>query len=333
MGLKIKEFMFGLPGPRIFSFKWGETEYGATAVPFGGYVKFAGTESELQMEEDEEDKDTPPERKYDNLPKWKKALVMVAGPTMNLLFPIILVALVLMVQGSQDMHPVIGEVVKGSPAQEAGFKVGDRITEIEGEKVATWSEMVASLKDKPGEQVDITVRRGNETITLSPTLDNKDGRGFLGVTWPKDAEPIYKKDPPHTALYRGAILTYDMTKFMVVTLYHVITQDSGVLVEGSRGPVGIIDETAKIAKQDFWQYVGVLAFLSINVGILNLLPIPPLDGGRLAILGVEGITRRELNKKLVFAINAIGMALLLTLMAYLIIADFGRILRPILGGG
>ncbi|MHB8842066.1 MAG: site-2 protease family protein, partial [Candidatus Aquicultor sp.] len=77
MGLKVKEFMFGLPGPRIFSFRIGETEYGATALPFGGYVKFAGVESELQMEEDEEDKDTPPERKYDTQPRWKKAIIMV----------------------------------------------------------------------------------------------------------------------------------------------------------------------------------------------------------------------------------------------------------------
>lgn len=332
MGLKIKEFMFGLPGPRLFSFKWGETEYGSTMVPFGGYVRFAGTESELQVEEDDEDKNTPPERKYDAQPRWKKALIMVAGPTMNLLFPILLVALILSVQGMQDFQPVIGKVVKGSPAQTTGFKPGDRIVKIDGEKVETWSELTTHLRGKPGEKVDITIERGNATLVLRPTLNDKDGKGFLGVELSKDAKPVYKREPIHRALYRGTILTYNMTKFMVVTLYHVITQDTGILAKSS-GPVGIVDLTAKIAQQDFWRYVEILALISINIGLLNLLPIPPLDGGRLAILGIEAVGRRSLNKKVILAVNAAGMALLLLLMLYITIADLGRIFLPKLGAG
>ncbi|MDP2210135.1 MAG: RIP metalloprotease RseP [Candidatus Aquicultor sp.] len=333
MGLKIREFMFGLPGPRIFSFKWGETEYGATYIPFGGYVRFAGTESELQMEEDEEDRDTPPERKYDSLPKWKKSLVMIAGPVMNLLFPILLVSLLLAVQGQQFLQPVIGEVVKGSAAQEVGIKKGDRIVAANGDDIKTWTDLTDHLRESPGKEVSLTIERGDETLTLTPKLGVKDGRGFLGVSPSEDEKPIVKREPVHLALYKGTLLTYDMTKFLVVTLFHVITQDSGQLTESSRGPVGIIDETARIAKQDFWQFVGVLAFLSINLGVLNLLPIPPLDGGRLAILGVEGIIRRPINKKLVFGINAAGMALLLTLMFYLIVMDVGRIFTRTVGNG
>lgn len=333
MGLKVKEFMFGLPGPRLFSFRWGETEYGATLLPFGGYVKFAGVESELQLEEEDEDKDTPPERKYDTQTRWKKAIIMVAGPAMNLIFPILLVTIIFAFQGAQDMRPVIGEVVKGGPAYEAGFKPGDTITKIGDKKVYTWTESITVIKKYPGKKVDITVKRGDTTLVLSPTLENKKGNGFLGVKLSEKAKPVYKKEPIHRAAYKGITVTYDMTKFMVVTLYHVITKDSGQLVGSSRGPVGIVYETAKIAKQDIWQYVGVVAFLSINIGILNLLPIPPLDGGRLAILGIEGIRRKSLNKKAVLAVNAVGMALLLMLMVYFVIADIGRILGPAMGIG
>jgi regulator of sigma E protease len=330
MGLRIREFMFGLPGPRLFSFRWGETEYGATLLPFGGYVRFAGTESELQLEEDDEDKDTPPERKYDTQPKWKKAIIMVAGPTMNLIFPILLIALMLTIQGSPSVTkaPVIGEIVKGGPAYAAGFKQGDRITSVDGVKIKNWTELIAQLKDKPGKRVAITVKRDGTTLTLRPTLSNSKERP-LGV-----AQDIkYKREPIHIAFYHGAVFTYDMLKLIVVTLYHFIIKDAGQLVSSSSGPVGIVYQTAKIAQTDFQLYVKILAFLSINIGILNLLPIPPLDGGRLAILGVEGIKRRPLNKKLVLAVNAAGMALLLLLMVYITIADLGRIFLRGFGAG
>jgi len=333
MGLKVKEFMFGLPGPRIFSFKWGETEYGATMVPFGGYVKFAGVESELQLEEDDEDKDTPPERKYDTQPRWRKAIIMFAGPLMNMVLPVIIFAIILMAQGipHASNSNVLGEVVAKSPAQEAGLKEGDRIISIDGNRVKTWEEVVNNLKDKPEEKVTIVVSRDGKEITVEPTLDKREGRGFLGIS----PEIEYKRMPPHTALYNGVLATYGVIKLMIVTLYNVIAHRPEVLVKDSAGPVGIIYESAKIVQQSIWRYLEILAFISVNIGIINLLPIPPLDGGRLAILGVEGIIRKQINKKAVLAVNAVGMALLLTLMVYFVFADFNKIFRgiPFIGGG
>jgi len=333
MGLKVKEFMFGLPGPRIFSFKWGETEYGATMVPFGGYVKFAGVESELQLEEDDEDKDTPPERKYDTQPRWKKAIIMFAGPLMNMVLPVIIFAIILMAQGipHASNSNVLGEIVEKSPAQEAGLKKGDRIVSIDGKRVRTWEEVVNNLKDKPEEQVTIVISRDGREITVNPTLDEREGRGFLGIS----PEIEYERMPPHTALYNGVLATYGVIKLMVVTLYNVIAHRPEILVKDSAGPVGIVYESAKIVQQSIWRYMEILAFISVNIGIINLLPIPPLDGGRLAILGVEGIIRKQINKKAVLAVNAVGMALLLTLMVYFVFADFNKIFRgiPFIGGG
>ncbi|MDI6716749.1 MAG: RIP metalloprotease RseP [Actinomycetota bacterium] len=329
MGLKVKEFMFGLPGPRIFSFRMGETEYGATAVPFGGYVKFAGVESELQLEEDDEDKDTPPERKYDTQPRWKKAIIMFAGPLMNLIFPVVLIAAILVGQGAPSNVNVIGEISKGSPADQVGLKKGDRILSVDGKKTKTWTDIVKNLRSKPGKQVTIIVKRDDQTLTFKPTLQNKNGRGFLGISI------SYKKLAPHIALYRGLIATAEITKFMIVTLFVVITQKIGLLVKESAGPVMIVHQSAKVAEQSLWQYVWFLGLISINIGIVNMLPIPPLDGGRLAMLGVESTLRRPINKRVSFIINAIGMALLLTLMVYFVFSDIAKIIQGVSfpGGG
>lgn len=327
MGLKVKEFMFGLPGPKLFSFKWGETEYGATLIPFGGYVKFAGVESELQLEEDDEDKDTPAERKYDTQPRWKKAIIMIAGPFMNMVLPVILIAVVLMVQGIQvaDNRSVIGEVVKGSPAAEVGLKRGDRVLSIDGQKVDTWQDMVKILKKKPNQQITLIVKRNGDTITLKPTLQEKDGNGFLGVSM----NILHKRLLPHQALYHGLMQTLGFIQLIVVSLYNVILHKPGILVKDSAGPVGITAVSAQIAQNNFWDYILFLAFINVNIGILNLFPFPPLDGGRLAILGVEAIKRGPLNKKLVLAINAVGMALLLAFMVFIVFSDIRKLVQGI----
>ncbi len=333
MGLKVKEFMFGLPGPRLFSFRWGETEYGATMIPFGGYVKFAGVESELQLEEDEEDKDTPPERKYDTQPRWKKAIIMFSGPLMNMVFAVVIFALMFMVQGAAESTNMLGNIVKNSPADHAGLKKGDRVVSIDGKRVENWEGLTNQLKDKPGKQITIVVKRGGQTLTERPVLDKRDGRGVLGV-YPS-SEVQYKRLPPHLAIYRGFTGTVDLTKFMVVTIYNLIVHKPAVLAKEGTGPVGIVYASAKVFKQSFWEFMWLLAIITINIGIVNLLPIPPLDGGRLAILGLEGLVRGPLNKKVILAINAIGMALLLAVMVYFVFSDITKIIQGSLipGGG
>jgi regulator of sigma E protease len=334
MGLKVREFMFGLPGPRVLSLKWGETEYGVTALPFGGYVRFAGVESELQTEEDEEDRNTPPERKYDTQPRWKKAIIMVAGPLMNIILCVVLVAVMLMFQGmpkdpASGGSNILGRVSKSSPAQKVGLKEGDRVISVDGKKVKTWNGLVSGLKSKPGKQVTIVVDRNGKTLTLLPTLDKKNGKGFLGISIG------FKQLNPFAAAWQGLVTTWLIVKFMVVTLYTVITTNLGLLVKDSAGPVRIVSESAKIAQESFWQFIWFMAIISVNIGIVNLLPIPPLDGGRLAILGIEGIKRGPVNQKLVYAVNAIGMALLLALMVYFVYADIAKIVAgtPFPGGG
>lgn len=333
MGLKVKEFMFGLPGPRIFSFRWGETEYGATMIPFGGYVKFAGVESELQLEEDEEDKDTPPERKYDTQPRWKKALIMFAGPLMNMVFAVVIFALMFSIQGVAEGTTTLGNIVKNGPAEHAGLKKGDKVVSIDGNKVENWNDVVEQLHKRPGKQITVVVKRDGKTLVKSATLEKKNGQGVLGV-WPSQ-EVQYKRLPLHTAIYRGTLDTIGLVKFMAVTIYNLIVHKPAVLAKEGTGPVGIVYASAKVFKQSFWEFMWLLAIITINIGIVNLLPIPPLDGGRLAILGLEGLVRGPLNKKAILAINAIGMALLLAVMVYFVFSDITKIIQGSLipGGG
>jgi regulator of sigma E protease len=333
MNIKVREFKFGLPGPNLFSFKWGETEYGATALPFGGYVRFAGIESELQMEEDEEDVNTPPERKYDTQPRWKKAIIMVAGPFMNIVFAIVLVALMLMGQGRPDYTNTFGEISKGSPAAKVGLQQEDKLVSINGKKVGDWEHMVAILRKKPGQKVTLVIVRDGQKKTFTPVLgtlkENGKTRGFLGVN------VHYKREMPHIAIYEGAKITGQVSVEMVKTLYYAATKQPSLLIKDSAGPVRIVNESARIFQESFWQYSWFLAIISINIGIVNLLPIPPLDGGRLLILGIEGIRRGALNKKAVLVVNGVGMVMLLGLMVYFVFTDIIKILAgvPFMNGG
>jgi regulator of sigma E protease len=333
MNIKVREFKFGLPGPKLFTFKIGETEYGATALPFGGYVRFAGIESELQTEEDEEDLNTPPERKYDTQPKWKKAIIMVAGPAMNMVFAIVLIAAMLMGEGAPDNSSILGKISQGSPAAKVGLQQEDKVVSIDGKAVKTWEQIVNILRKKPEERVEIVIARDGERKTFHPTLksikENGKERGFLGVS------VHYKRMMPHTAIYEATIRTGMVSFLMVKTLYVAITQQMGLLVKDSAGPVRIVYESAKIVQESIWQYIWFLAIITINIGIVNLLPIPPLDGGRLLILAIEGIKRGELNKKAVLAVNAVGMVMLLGLMVYFVFTDIIKIMSgaPFLSGG
>jgi regulator of sigma E protease len=327
MNLKIREFKFGLPGPSIFKYKRGETEYGITALPFGGYVRFAGIESELQTEEDEEDRNTPPERKYDTQPRWKKAIIMLAGPAMNMVFAVILIAAMLMGEGVPDNSNILGEISKGSPAEKVGLQRGDKIISVNGKKVKHWDQIVKTLRAVPGEQVTLVADRNGAQKIFKPVLKTKkeDGKkyGFLGVG------VHYKKYLPHVAIYKATKTTLEISVLMVTTLYKTVTQQMGILVKDSAGPVRIVYESAKFIEKSIWQYVWFLAIITINIGIVNLLPIPPLDGGRLAILGIEGIKRGGLNKRAVLIVNAVGMMLLLGLMVYFVFNDIAKIMAGV----
>ncbi len=323
MGLSVKEFKFGLPGPELFGVTIGETRYGITAIPFGGYVKFAGLESELSLG-DEESGDVPDEKNFDKQSISGKAIIIAAGPLMNFAFAAVLFAAILSIQGTPvDAKPVVEAVSPKSPASRVGLKPDDRFVRIENKSIRTWRDVLSVVKSRPGKVITIVVDRSGRQLTFKPRLaKNEQGKGFLGIT----PVLIYKRENPLIAIYKGILTTASMAAFLVKALAMLVIKQAHMLVSESRGPVGIVSETAAIAKQSIWNFISALAFLSVNIGVVNLIPFPPLDGGRIALYGVEGISRRKLNRKVVLAISSAGMLVLLSFIVYVTIADVLRLL-------
>lgn len=254
---------------------------------------------------------------------------------MNMVFAVVIFALMFMIQGVAESPNILGNIVKNSPADHVGLKKGDRVVSINGTRIKNWEDIVNQLKDKPGKQITIVVKRDGQTLTKRPVLDKdkNDGHGVLGI-YPS-SEVQHKRLPPHLAIYQGIADTAALTKFMAVTIYNTVIHKPAILAKEGSGPVGIVYTSATVVKKSFWDFMWLLAIVTINIGILNLLPVPPLDGGRLAILGLESIARGPLNKKVILAVNAVGMALLLTIMVYFVFSDITRIIQGSLipGGG
>ncbi|MDI6822552.1 MAG: M50 family metallopeptidase [Actinomycetota bacterium] len=312
-GIKVYEFMFGLPGPKIFSFNLGETSYGATTIPFGGYVRFAG------MDPHEELSKADRARAFNTKPMWQRISIILAGPLMNLILPIMLIAIVLMV-GIPTPTTAIAKILPNSPAFEIGLRSEDKIISIEGKKTPEWSEIIEIIQKHPRKRVKVEVMRGRKRMTFYPTLTTKDSRGFLGI----ETKLEKKRETPLSAVHRGTIATGMATVKVCQAIYDLFTK--GGLLQQARGPVGIIHETTLIAKENLLFFLQVLALISIHLAVINLFPIPPLDGGRLAILGVEVVRGRPIDPYKLVVIQGILFSLLMALIIYLTMADIQRLL-------
>lgn len=311
-GLKIHEFMFGLPGPRLFSFKRGETEYGMTAIAFGGYVKFAGQDpfEELAAED--------VARSFPAQPFWKKTLIIAAGPVTNLLFALILFGATFAMSGIPTPTTTVLGVLAGTPAERAGLMRGDTIVRAGGVEVDTWDELVKEIRARGGKELDLVVARGIGWAALTPTLETTQGHGFLGI------EPVSENRPATVGQIAGGAwqTQWGLARLIVEGFY---PQTFVRNIPQFRGPVGIAEEGAKAARRGAPDFLFFTAVISVALGVFNLLPLPPLDGGRVAISAVEAIRRKKLAQKTELAFTAVGASLLVTLMVYLVYSDVARL--------
>lgn len=317
-GVKVEEFMLGMPGPKIFTFKVGETTYGVTILLFGGYVKFAGTEfdDELPLEERH--------RGFNALSFWKKMLAMGAGPIMNLILAMFLIISLYAFVGVPTATTTIDKVLKDKPAAKTGFKSGDKVVSVNNIPTGSWDDIVTSVQGKPNQKVTIVVERGDRKLVLKPKLTHKNSKGFLGI------QPVSenRKAPIFKALYMGAsdtiITTYKVAEFLFV----VVPGKVSMFFKGAVGPVGAVYMTSEAARRGVFDFIWFLAIISIALAVFNVLPLPPLDGGRLVIIAVEGVIKRPISRSVKLGINAFGALLLITLLVYLVIADVQRFILP-----
>ncbi len=310
LGVKVEEFMLGLPGPKIFTLKRRETIYGVTIVPFGGYVKLAGEFGDQVSKKERK-------KAFFNQPLWKKLFIIFSGPLMNFILPIFLIA-ILFIQGVDTPSTTIGRVLSKTPAEKIGLKSGDKIVKIAGKQVNSWDDIIKIIRSSPLKKIKVEVKRDGKLLRFFPILSKRETFGFLGI----ESKLVKERVGVFVALVKGIGVTVTFTIKICQLLYKVIAEN--LFFKVASGPIGIAVETARAVRMGFDVYFYILAFISLNVMVVNLLPFPPLDGGRLFLLVLEGIRKKPIKAEKMAFIQLVGLALFLFLMLYLITADLQR---------
>lgn len=327
--MRVDEFAIGFP-PRLFSKTWKGTRYALNLLPLGGYVKIFGENPDEQGAKDKDAKGS-----FARSSLVSQALVLVAGVTFNVLFAWILISISFMsgflaprsFEGAgtfDDTNIIItGFSATDTPAEEGGLMIGDAIMELSvGEdtiaKPLTEQDIIAFVARNQDEALSVTVERKEELHTLSITPETIAGseRKAIGIM----LERVGVVNLPFfTALYQGAITTGILIQETVLGLWTLIT--GGAELNQVSGPVGIVGMVGDAAQFGLAYLLTFTALISINLAVINLLPIPALDGGRLVFVLIEGITRKTIPAKIYGTVNAVGLIALLTLMAVVTIFD------------
>ena len=326
-GVRVDEFGLGFP-PKIIAKKWGETMYTLNAIPFGGFVKIFG-EDEHSGPISEADKTTS----FQYKPKWIQAAVLVAGVTMNLIFAWFLISVGFMIGlptsvgytgfgQVKDTRLVITEIIPGSPAEKAGLISGDVISSVSDGNTTLQNtnltpdvlkEMISKSSSK---DISITYIRGDSqpvTLSVEPDTETIVGKRAIGIAMDEIGT---LKLPVYLALIEGARTTLLFTKNTISGLlgfFWDIVRFKSDFSEVS-GPIGIASVVGQAKSLGFVYLLSLVALISINLAVINLLPFPALDGGRLLFVLIEAITRRPIPKKFVGIANTAGFAVLIILM-------------------
>jgi regulator of sigma E protease len=321
MGVKVLKFSIGF-GPKIVGRQIGETEYLLSAIPLGGYVKMLGEDSGEEISE--EDK----RRSFSHAPLYKRFAIVAAGPVFNLLLAYLIFtawlatsSTPLFVPSFADLAPTVESVVAGSPAEAGKVKNGDKIVQIGDKRINTWNEMTEIVKRSPGKALPVVVEREGRTESLTITPGSRketqsDGTeieiGQIGIT--KSNKALLDSKHPLLAPWDGLRATWGWTKLTIVGIWKMITRE--VSADNIGGPLTIAKISGDAATQGFSNYIFLIAILSINLGVLNLLPVPVLDGGHLAFFTLEAILRRPVSIRSREVAQQIGIFLLICLMLY-----------------
>jgi len=318
VGIRVERFSIGFP-PRLFGKKIGETDYCVSLIPLGGYVKMAGMVDESL---DTEIKGEPWE--FQSKSFWEKFSVILAGPLMNVLIAIVVFAgLTLSLGVGVVKDATIAQVSPGMPAAAAGIQPGDRIVAINGQTVSSWDEMtkiIHSHADKDldvewihnGEHKQAIIHARAENVPINGKIERV---GLIGIG-PK----LYmEKVGPLKAIGAGFVRTWDLTRLVGYSIWMLATGKASLRNLG--GPIIIAKMAGESAKSGFSTLLAFMAFISLNLAILNVFPIPGLDGGHLIFITLEAIMGRPVPTKTKLIIQQVGMFILLALIVLVIFND------------
>lgn len=306
-GMLVTEFSIGF-GPKLFQKKVGETLYSLRLCPLGGYNRIAGMEPGEAV--------TP--RGFNGRPLWARMLVILTGPFMNFLLPFLLFFGIFAVSGLTlpVNKPVVGSLMEGYPGAAAGLQAGDRLVSINGRKLEKWNDINSLVQENGPKPGKVVIRRdGREmTLTLQPRFDGESKRFLIGVRPPLEHRQLSLWESLKTA----GLAVGKTTVAMVDGLRKMIT---GKVRADIAGPIGVAHMAGDVAAQGAVPYLEFMAFLSLNLAVLNLVPIPALDGGQFLVLVVEGLLGHALAPKAKEIIQMIGVACIVALTIFATMHD------------
>lgn len=325
-GVRVLKFSLGF-GPKLIGKKIGDTEYLVSLLPLGGYVKPLGEAPDEEIAE----ADKP--YALNNQSVAKRFAILAAGSVFNLIFAFFVFSGMYM-SGMPMLKPLVGSVLDDSPAARAGLQQGDLVAAIDGQTIEFWDELSSLIEGCQGRPVALTVRRGSQTVRLTVTPEATDAKNLLGepVTKfkigisPAGGQEGYtlKRYNPLVALWKGLA---DTAKWSRLTL-----QGLGVLIKSPierrkdiGGPLLIGKLAGDFAQVGFQSFLMLMAMISVNLGVLNLLPVPILDGGHLFFLLIEAVKGSPVSVKMMEVAQQVGLVLLLSLMAFVFYNDISRL--------
>ena len=317
----VYEFAIGM-GKKLFSFKRknDETEYSIRLIPIGGFNAIAGENG------DDDDKKVPKDRKMCSKSFIQRLLILFAGPGFNFLLTFVVLLISALIYGSTTTKPIIGEIDPAYPAYEAGFETGDKIIKVNDKKIYSWDSILIIIQTNYGKELtfDVIDKNGNnKKLSVSPSKVT-DSEGNTTYIY-----GISKDSKIHKGIGSSFKYAWNKTGSLFNIMFYTVKSlfTGGVSINDLSGPVGIYSIVGEQAKGGLANLLYLLAYLSINVGVINLLPFPAFDGGRIVLLIIEKIRRKPINPKVENTINTIGFMILILLMIFVTGHDIFNLIK------
>ncbi|MDK2991697.1 MAG: regulator of sigma protease [Clostridiales bacterium] len=307
VGIKVEEFAIGM-GPALYKFHRGETDYAIRILPIGGFVRMLG-----------EDEQSDDERAFNNQSVLKRIAVIAAGPIMNFILTLLLLVIITFMVGIAVYLPVVDTVLPDTPAQQAGLQPGDRFISIEGKTVESADDARAIVLANPGKALDAVIERDGKRLELeiTPEYNAETQTAQIGITFRGQMQKVsfFK------AVGYSFVQVYNMTKMMIVGIGQLLI---GQGFDQVMGPYGIVEIVGQAASQGVVDLLWLVAIISLNVGLINLVPFPALDGSRIVFLAIEGIRGKPIDREKEGMIHFAGLVIL---MLFMIAVTFHDIMR------
>jgi regulator of sigma E protease len=319
-GVGVLTFSVGF-GPKLWVKKVGETEYALSAFPLGGYVKMVGEDPEEEVAE------ADIRRSFSHQGLAKRLAIVVAGPGFNLLLAVIIYSLVFMFYGVAVLTTQVGSVEPDSPAAQAGIQKGDRILSIDGQAINDWEELSGRIKASEGKTVSLHIQRDQQEIEITVQPEKREAMNVFGESIESwligiTSETSIEKSGTLSAVGQGLYQIGQLAKLTLVGFFKLVTGE--ISSKNIGGPILIAQVAGQQAQEGLRSFLSLLAFLSVTLGVLNLLPIPVLDGGHVFFFLIEGILGRPIQLKYREKAWQIGFFILILIMLFATYNDIAR---------